>query len=159
MSPAVRQRVLFVCMGNICRSPLAEGIFLHKINHLGVADRFSVDSCGTGDWHVGERPDHRIREIASHHGIVLASRARQVRESDFEKFDLIICMDEENRGHLRRLGAPKEKLSLLLGYDTESPHQEVPDPYYGGPDGFELVYRLIESALDSMLEELLAEKQ
>jgi protein-tyrosine phosphatase len=157
MNGSNRLGVLFICMGNICRSPLAEGLFLHKINQLGVAKRFAVDSCGTGGWHVGERPDHRILDVASQHGISLPSRARQVHVDDFDHFEYLICMDQENQANVISMGAPLEKVRLLLEFDGASPEREVPDPYYGGPQGFDHVFLLIDAATDSMLECLLRE--
>ncbi len=148
-------RILFVCMGNICRSPLAEGIFLHKAGGRGVADRFEVDSAGTGGWHVGERPDSRAREIAARHDIILRGRARQVTAADFTRFDHLVCMDRYNREHLVRLGAPPQKLRLLLESDPGAAIQEVPDPYYDG--GFEAVFGLIASACDALIDELIGE--
>lgn len=156
MSTPARTSVLFVCMGNICRSPLAEGAFLHKLNERGVADRFTVDSAGTGHWHAGERPDRRVRQIAQRHGIVLPGRARQVTPEDFTRFDHLICMDETNREDLVCRGAPQEKLRLLLEVNPASEIREVPDPYYGGDDGFEIVFRLIDTACDALLDEMLA---
>ena len=146
-------------MGNICRSPLAEGAFLHKVNERGAADRFTVESAGTGNWHVGERPDPRGIEIAKLRGITLPSRARQVTIEDFKRFDHLICMDETNREDLEQLGAPPGKLRLLLEIDPHCRLHEVPDPYYGGRDGFETVYQLIDSACDALLDELLATAQ
>lgn len=144
-------------MGNICRSPLAEGVFLHKANTRGVAKQFSIDSAGTGGWHVGEPADYRMRQAAESHGVKLTSRARQIRPKDADHFDSIICMDRENRRHVLQLGIPREKVSLLLQYDPESPETEVPDPYYGGPDGFEHVYDLVDAACEKLLEKLLRE--
>jgi protein-tyrosine phosphatase len=149
-------RVLFICMGNICRSPLAEGLFRHKAGGRGAADRFLVDSAGTGAWHVGERPDGRVRELARRRGVDLDGRARQVTPDDLERFDHLICMDEENLRQLERLGAPGSKLRLLLESDPSSTVREVPDPYYGGRRGFEVVYDLIDSACEALLDELLA---
>ncbi len=148
-----------ICMGNICRSPLAHGLFLHKINERGVAHRFEIDSCGTGDWHAGELPDSRARAVARKRGVNLASRARQVHARDFTQFDYLICMDETNREHLLRLGAPPHKLSLLLEHDPAAPMLEVPDPYSGPIDAFELVYRLVDSACDALIEKLLRAEQ
>lgn len=155
MSHDGRIRILFVCMGNICRSPLAEGVFLHKANQRGVAGRFSVDSAGTGGWHVGDPADHRMRQAAESRGVKLTSRARQVRPDDADRFDLIICMDRENERNVLRMGIPREKVSLLLEYDVDSPEREVPDPYYGGPDGFEHVFELVDAACEKLLEKLL----
>jgi protein-tyrosine phosphatase len=155
-SDSQRVRVLFVCMGNICRSPLAEGLFLHKINQRGVAGRFSVESAGTGGWHAGELPDPRVRAVAQSRGVELCSRARQVTTGDFAAFDHIICMDEDNREHVLEMGAPPDKVRLLLECHAEAPMREVPDPYYGGADGFELVYKLVDEACEALVDELLA---
>jgi protein-tyrosine phosphatase len=146
-------------MGNICRSPLAEGVFLYKINQRGVADRFTVESAGTGGWHAGELPDPRVRAVAKRAGIELCSRARQVTKSDFMSFDHLICMDEDNREHLLNMGAPPQQVRLLLECDRSSPVREVPDPYYGGAGGFELVYKLVDKACDALIDELLADQR
>jgi protein-tyrosine phosphatase len=148
--------VLFICMGNICRSPLAEGLFRHKARGRGAANRFVIDSAGTGGWHVGERPDDRVREIADRHGVSVDGRARQVTPEDFHRFDHLICMDEGNRRHLVYSGAPDSKLRLLLECDPSAAVREVPDPYYGGQRGFDAVYGLIDSACEALLDELLA---
>ncbi|MCA9290272.1 MAG: low molecular weight phosphotyrosine protein phosphatase [Phycisphaerales bacterium] len=147
--------VLFVCMGNICRSPIAEGVFLHKCAARGVADRFTVDSAGTGGWHAGERPDPRSVEVARRHGIVLPGRARPVTHADYRTFDHLICMDHANRTALLRDGAPDDRIRLLLAFDPDPELDEVPDPYYGGDDGFDLVFRLVDRACDGLLESLL----
>jgi protein-tyrosine phosphatase len=149
-------RILFVCMGNICRSPLAEGVFRHQARDRGVGDRFVIDSAGTGDWHVGERPDGRMREVADRRGVAVDGLARQVVPDDFERFDHLVCMDESNRRQLVRFGAPNEKLRLLLDADPSSAVREVPDPYYGPRRGFETVYDLVERACTALLDELLA---
>ncbi len=149
-------RVLFICMGNICRSPLAEGVFVHKARQRGLSERFLVDSAGLGGWHAGEPPDPRARAVAAANQVTLSSRARQIQKPDFETFDHLICMDEENHDRLLTLGAPIEKLRLLLELDPRAPMREVPDPYYGGQDGFELVFRLIDSACDALLDQLTA---
>ena len=148
-------RVLFICMGNICRSPLAEGVFRHGAERRGVADRFFIDSAGTGGWHVGARPDRRAREIAAVHGLELSGRARQVCDDDFDGFDHLLCMDDANYRALIEMGAPPDRLRLLLEVDGSNPVREVPDPYYGGADGFGAVYDLIESACAVLLDDLL----
>ncbi len=142
-------------MGNICRSPLAEGVFKHLAKSRGVLDMFDVDSAGTGGWHAGERPDPRSIDVALRHGITLDSRARQIRREDFTRFDLLLCMDEDNREHLQEMNAPEEKLKLLLEFDPKAPVREVPDPYYGGIDGFMTVYNLVNSACQALLDSLL----
>lgn len=154
MSNNHRIGVLFVCMGNICRSPLAEGVFLHKVNALGVAEQFSIDSAGTGGWHVGEPADHRMREVAASRGVQLLSRARQVHREDGERFDYIICMDQDNRRNVLRIGLPSEKISLLLEHDPDSPEIEVPDPYYGGAEGFHHVFDLVDAACEKLIVKL-----
>lgn len=158
MSQSDRIRILFVCMGNICRSPLAEGVFLHKANERGVAERFAVDSAGTGGWHVGETADHRMSRAARSRGVKLVSRARQVRPEDADRFDHIICMDRENERNVLRLGVPREKVSLLLEHDPESSATEVPDPYYGGQEGFDHVFDLVDAACERLLEKLLGDE-
>jgi len=147
------QRVLFVCMGNICRSPLAEGVFLHKAKARGVSDLFEVDSAGTGGWHAGDLADARMRETASRHGVDLPSRARQVRDTDYAHYDSIICMDLENRRTLLAMGAPAGDVQLLLDFAPDLDEREVPDPYYGGDEGFEHVYQLVDVACDALLDE------
>ncbi|TVQ54841.1 MAG: low molecular weight phosphotyrosine protein phosphatase [Phycisphaerales bacterium] len=158
MSQSDRISVLFICMGNICRSPLAEGVFRQKANERGVIDRLSLDSAGTGGWHVGEPADPRMQQTAERHGIKLTSAARQVHRDDFERFDYLICMDRANLKNVKAIGAPEEKLSLLLDYLPDPPTREVPDPYYGGPDGFERVFELVDAACDALLDRLVAER-
>lgn len=139
--------VLFVCLGNICRSPLAEGLFLRHAARAGTLDVFRVDSAGTSNEHSGELPDPRTRTNASGHGLELKHRARQVKADDFHRFDWLLAMDQENYRNLERLqpaGAPA-RLHLLIGPElqTAPAHVEVPDPWYGGPEGFETVFQLL----------------
>lgn len=153
-SPA---RVLFVCLGNICRSPAAEGLFLDHVAKSGHGHRIAIDSAGTGGWHAGDLPDARMRQAAARRGIRLESRARQVRRDDFEKFDLIVAMDRDNLADLAALGRARPGqlflLSELLG--PEWP-EDVPDPYYGGPEGFEKVLDMVTAALPALLDRALA---
>jgi len=148
--------VLFVCMGNICRSPTAEGVFRHFVNEAGLADQIEVDSAGTHAYHVGEPPDHRASAAAARRGVSLAEiRARRVSEEDFERFDYIVAMDEDNQAQLLDQ-APDEhrsKVQLFLSYASVS-ETEVPDPYYGGAAGFERVLDLVEEASRGLLETL-----
>ncbi|MFO0875315.1 MAG: low molecular weight protein-tyrosine-phosphatase [Phycisphaerales bacterium] len=146
--------VLFVCMGNICRSPIAEGVFLHVLRQRGLEDRCHVDSAGTGDWHAGERPDHRAIETAERHGIHLPSVARAVTRDDFDRFDHLICMDRLNARELLARGAPPKKVRLLLDFDQTIGHDELPDPYYGDVAGFELVFTLCERACTAVADRL-----
>ena len=159
MTETEKITILFICMGNICRSPLAEGVFIHKVNQRGVADKFIIESAGTGSWHVGELPDPRSRQIAEKYGIKLPSRSRQVSKKDLKRFSNLICMDEANRENLLKIGIPEQRISLLLDADPNCPLREVPDPYYGGEDGFETIYRLIDSACDALLDDLLTKSK
>lgn len=144
-------RVLFVCLGNICRSPVAEAIFADKVTALGLDNEFTCDSAGTGAWHSGETPDPRSIAILAAHGHKWKSRARQVRAADFEEFDIVVAMDRSNLADLRAI-APNDRAELRLLL-TE-PKQDVPDPYYGGPDGFENGYQLIAGGIERLLDEL-----
>lgn len=149
-------RILFVCLGNICRSPTAEAVLRHKLHELGLGESVEVDSAGTGDWHVGKPPDSRTRQAAQLRGYDLSAlRGRQVCAGDFSRFDLILAMDNSNLEHLRRLrpGNTAAELDLFLRrYDLAL--DEVPDPYYGGEEGFEQVLDLLEQACDGLLGEL-----
>jgi protein-tyrosine phosphatase len=142
-------KVLFVCMGNICRSPTAEGVFRHLIKELGTDDRFMVDSAGTHAYHVGEQPDHRAQQTARSRGIDLSFiRARKFSQSDFEEFDHILAMDSDNFGILYSACPDdlKHKVQLFLDYAPHQAERNVPDPYYGGQNGFEHVFDLVEEA-------------
>ncbi|WP_300651255.1 low molecular weight protein-tyrosine-phosphatase [Pseudomonas sp.] len=149
-------RILFVCLGNICRSPTAEAVLRHKLRELGLEAAVEVDSAGTGDWHVGKPPDSRTRQAAQLRGYDLSAlRGRQVSVTDFSRFDLILAMDNSNLEHLQRLlpaGSTAELDLFLRRYDLAL--DEVPDPYYGGDEGFELVLDLLEQACDGLLREL-----
>ncbi len=149
-------RLLFVCLGNICRSPMAEGIFLHLARQRGLSDRFSVDSAGTGAWHVGKRPDVRALHTAERFGIELPSIARQVSPTDFEAFDLILAMDRSNRSDLERLGATNARLMRSFDATLRGDH-DVPDPYYGDGDGFVKVYEMLTRACDGLLDHLITQ--
>ncbi|AVO51488.1 low molecular weight protein-tyrosine-phosphatase [Ectopseudomonas mendocina] len=149
-------KVLFVCLGNICRSPTAEGVFRHKLRAAGLEERVQVDSAGTGDWHVGKAPDSRTRQAALRRGYDLsAQRARQVETADFQRFDLILAMDQSNLRNLQALRPANARADLDLYLRRyELALDEVPDPYYGGEDGFEQVLDLIEQASDALLVEI-----
>lgn len=142
-------RVLFVCMGNICRSPTAEGVFKHLIAEAGLARCIVTDSAGTHDYHIGEAPDSRAQRAAARRGYDLAAlRGRQVGPADFEEFDYLLAMDEVNLRALRQLCPPRHagKLKLFMEFAGDSSVREVPDPYYGGAQGFEHVLDLVEEA-------------
>jgi protein-tyrosine phosphatase len=149
-------RVLFVCLGNICRSPTAEGVLRHKLREAGLAEQIEVASAGTGDWHVGKAPDKRSQAAAKLRGYDLsAQRAQQVTRADFAAYDLILAMDNSNLRHLKALqpATGKAELDLFLRrYQSEL--DEVPDPYYDGDQGFEQVLDLIERASDLLVIEL-----
>lgn len=144
--------VLFVCLGNICRSPLAEGIFRNLVEEAGLAGRFLIDSAGTGAWHAGNPPDPRSIDIAAGNGIdISAQRARQVRGEDFGRFGTIVAMDRDN---LRTLSSRSPGGSARLRLLLDMPARDVPDPYYGGADGFEQVFRLVEAGCTDLLTSL-----
>ena len=155
----MKKRILFVCLGNICRSPAAEAILLHKLEKLQLLDQFDVDSAGTGNWHVGKLADSRMRDAASNRGIKIKSRARQISFYDFNKFDLILTMDNDNLTHVKSLTKEldskfKAKVKPLLSYSMQTDHVEVPDPYYGGEKGFDQVLDLLEVAIDGLIKDI-----
>ena len=145
-------RLLFVCLGNICRSPTAEGVMRHLVREEGLEDRIEIDSAGTGGWHAGAPPDSRATQAAARRGIALEGAARKFSVADFYRFDLILAMDAENLRDLRALAPDEEaasKVRLLRG-----PGLDVPDPYYGEGDGFELVLDQVEEACRALLDEV-----
>ena len=149
-------KVLFVCLGNICRSPTAEGVFRRYVEQAGLSDIISIDSAGTSDWHIGKTPDPRTQAAAAKRGYDVSTlRGRQATAEDFSEFDLILAMDKSNLADLQSLrpaGAGVEVDLFLRRYDLAV--TEVPDPYYGGEDGFEQVLDLIEQASDALLVEI-----
>ena len=142
-------RVLFVCLGNICRSPTAEGVFRHLVEQAGLDDEFEIDSAGTGAWHEGERPDRRATAAAAERGVTLSGRARQVTLDDFDHYDLIVAMDSENLRNLRQLAPEGTEHKLRLLDDAD-----VPDPYYGLGDHFSEVFDQVHAASLRLLDEL-----
>jgi protein-tyrosine phosphatase len=149
--------VLFVCMGNICRSPTAEAVFRATAERAGIAAQLFIDSAGTGDWHVGQPPDRRAQAAASRRGYDLASlRGRQVAVEDFDRFGWIFAMDADNLQVLEALRPSDYRghVGLFLDLVPHAPVREVPDPYYGGPDGFEHVLDLIEDASAALIARL-----
>ena len=152
-------KLLFVCLGNICRSPAAEGVFLHLLQERGLADHFVVDSAGTGGWHVGNPPDKRMQAAANRRGIQLPSRARQISLDDLHDFDLVLTMDADNLMAVQRLAQEagsrsKARIQPILSYARRFNETEVPDPYYGGDAGFEHVLDLLEDACSNLLDQL-----
>lgn len=147
-------RVVFVCMGNICRSPQAEGIFRHLVAREGLDHRFDIDSAGTGAWHVGELADPRTRAASRRHGIELTSMARQFVVDDFQRFDHIVAMDRRNLAHLQQMApteADRARVRLLRTYDLLADDLDVPDPYYGEGDGFEKVFQICWKGCEGLL--------
>ena len=157
------KRVLFVCLGNICRSPAAEGIMRHQVELRGAESLVEVDSAGIGHWHVGELPDPRMRRHGARHGYEFTSRARQFSASDFDHFNLIVGMDEGNVLDLKSMArSPHDlrKIVCMADYLRHHPmHKSVPDPYYGGDQGFELVIDLLEDACEGLLDAIMERKK
>jgi len=153
-------RVLFVCLGNICRSPLAEGVFRRLVTERGLADKIEIDSAGTGGWHVGEPPDRRMRATAEGRGVSLHGiSARRVEAGDLREFDYVFAMDRQNYRDLMSFSGahPTAKVSLFRSFDPEPDSQDVPDPYYGGADGFEHVFDIVHRTCEAILDHIAKE--
>lgn len=151
------QRILFVCTGNICRSPSAEGVFRHLVAEAGLADRIDTDSVGLGGWHVGDAPDARSVAAAARRGIDISDlRARQLTLDDFDRFDLLLAMDEGHRRDMLRRATETQsgKVRMFMEAAAGDPAPAVPDPYYGGPDGFETALDMIEDGARAWLREI-----
>ena len=153
-----KTRILFVCMGNIIRSPLAEHMFNHLAAQAGVQDKYHVDSAGTSAYHIGEQPDSRMRRVAAQNGLDYSGSARQVKVEDFQRFDWIIPQDRENLRDLQwlaRTPEEKSKLVTMRTFDPQgSPEDGVPDPYYGGIDGFQTTFEIVKRSCQGLLEAL-----
>lgn len=151
-------KVMFVCMGNICRSPLAEGVFRHQAREAGVLDQFEIASSGTGGWHVGQRPDRRMNAVAEKNGVSMEGQyAQQFGFSDLDYYDVILAMDKDNLRNIQQLdaaGKHADKIGLFRSHDPEPGTMEVPDPYYGGPEGFDRVFEMVERTSKALLDEL-----
>jgi len=156
MGPAKTIEICFVCLGNICRSPLAEGVFQHLVNAENLQEKILIHSAGTGNWHVGSRPDARMRATAKKRGIALNSIAEQFQPGDFRRFDLVIAMDKSNLSTLQYMCSPEVangKLKLFRSFDPQANgHEDVPDPYYGGSSGFENVFDIVHRTCPQILE-------
>ncbi|KYG71786.1 protein tyrosine phosphatase [Roseivirga ehrenbergii] len=154
-------KVLFVCLGNICRSPLAEGVFKKKVEEKGLADRFVIDSCGTSNYHIGEQPDRRTIKNALVNGVRLNHQGRQFAVQDFNDYDYIVAMDASNRRdieYLRPVDCIK-KVWLMRNFDNSGLNKDVPDPYYGGENGFQEVFDIIDESADGLLTFLIEENR
>jgi len=151
-------RLLFVCLGNICRSPTAEGVMRSLVLQAGLEKQIEIDSAGTGSWHIGHDPDERASAAALAHGVSLQGPARQVSGEDFERFDLLIGMDRENVADLRAMAPDedaRERVRLLREFDPAGAGDlDVPDPYYGGDSGFDDVFELVRAACAGLLDEI-----
>lgn len=148
-------KVLFVCLGNICRSPLAEAIFNHKVQTMGLGKQFKSDSAGTSDFHIGELPDERSIHCAQKNGLNMSHRGRQVNRTDFRDFDYILAMDENNLRNLNNLKVrynfPEKQIHLIRDFVEGWEGLPVPDPYYGDEQGFEEIYRILDQCVDHFL--------
>jgi protein-tyrosine phosphatase len=148
------KRILFVCLGNICRSPLAEAIFNHKIKELGLDHQFESDSCGTSNYHIGDQPDRRTIQNATKNGVAIQHAARQLTENDLEVFDLVIAMDKSNYQHVHLLSNASRyahKIKLMREFDTAG-SGDVPDPYYGGEKEFQHVFEILDRSLEQLIQ-------
>jgi protein-tyrosine phosphatase len=159
MNESLKYSILFVCLGNICRSPAAQAVIQRLVDERGLTDWFYIDSAGIGAWHIGDLPDKRMRVHARARGYELTHRARQVRAADFDDFDLIVGMDATNVEDLRYKAATieqQDKVVMMGDYIRQFPHYDhVPDPYYEGSEGFELVLDLLEDACDNLLDRII----
>ena len=164
-NPSARTRVLFVCLGNICRSPLAKAIFTDHARARGVLERFRIDSCGTGNWHAGNLADARSIAVSIRRGASLSSTSHRARQFDSmrdpETFDLFLAMDQSNKANMIDMGAPASQVILIRSFDPSLAHHananedhqlEVPDPYQGGPEGFDQMHDMLLAACDGLLD-------
>ncbi len=153
--PPSMKKVLFVCLGNICRSPLAEAIFKHKVRERDLEHKFYAESCGTANYHIGDPPDHRTIRNAARNGVVIEHIGRQLGTDDFEKFDEIFVMDSSNMNNaLRIAGKHKAKLKMMRSFDPQGRDEDVPDPYYGEEKDFQNVFEILDRTMDAYLNEL-----
>ncbi|MFH5832629.1 low molecular weight protein-tyrosine-phosphatase [Halalkalibaculum sp. DA3122] len=150
-------KIIFVCLGNICRSPTAEGVFQHLVNERNLEVYFEIDSAGTSAYHVGESPNSNSRQVAGRYGVQLQSRARKFEYGDLEYYDLILAMDHDNLKNIQSLDRKdrfSDKITLLRSFDPQPGDGAVPDPYYGGMRGFENVFQVVKRSCESLLDEL-----
>lgn len=152
------KRILFVCLGNICRSPLAEGIFRQKIENKGLLDRFETDSCGTANYHIGNQPDPRTVKNARRNGVQLDHCCRQFVVEDFDRFDVILAMDKSNLKNIQRMAGAQTHtaVKLMRSYDPLGRDEDVPDPYYGDENDFQNVFTILDRTIESFIQQQLA---
>ncbi|WP_171032896.1 low molecular weight protein-tyrosine-phosphatase [Fodinibius saliphilus] len=149
-------KICFVCLGNICRSPTAEGVFQHLITERGLGNYFEVDSAGTSAYHIGESANSKSQQTANKHGIKLYSKARQFKTFDLDYFDLVLAMDNENLKNVEHMANGNEHATIgrMRDFDPHPGDGEVPDPYYGGPEGFENVFQIVKRSCETLLDKL-----
>ncbi len=150
-------KIVFVCLGNICRSPTAEGVLQHLVNERGLQSYFEIDSAGTSAYHVGETANSNSQQVARKHGVELHSRSRKFEYSDLEYYDLILTMDHDNLNNVKSLDRKnrfEQKVALMRSFDPQPDDGAVPDPYYGGMQGFENVFQVVKRSCESLLDEL-----
>jgi protein-tyrosine phosphatase len=154
---SAKLKVLFVCLGNICRSPLGEGVFRHLVKAAGLTDRFEIDSAGTSSYHIGDPPDARTTSVARARGVELTGAARQIRTEDLHEFDYVLVMDDQNLRNVRKLVGKDStaEVRLLREFDPQARgNLDVPDPYYGGPRGFEDVHDIVHRSCEALLDHI-----
>ncbi|TYP93373.1 protein tyrosine phosphatase [Fodinibius salinus] len=149
-------KICFVCLGNICRSPTAEGIFQHLIDEAGLSEFFEIDSAGTSAYHIGESANSKSQRTANKYGITLHSKARQFNASDLENFDLVLAMDNENFNNVCQMADEhhQSKIRRMRDFDPDPGNREVPDPYHGGAEGFENVFQIVKRSCQQLIDEL-----
>ena len=147
------KRILLVCMGNICRSPMAECLLRQRAQDVGLED-LEIDSAGIGGWHAGDDPDPRMQRTAARRGVTVVGQARQINKDDLDRFDLILCSDADILSSVRNLGSARAEVGLMLDHHPREAGRDVPDPYYGGEEGFELVFNLLDEAMQALVQRL-----
>ncbi len=153
----IQKKIVFVCLGNICRSPLAEAIFKDKVKAKKIAHYFEVDSCGTSNYQIGDQPDSRTQANAAKHGIAMNHIARQLKKQDLDYFDLIVAMDRKNHQHIMSLAESEvhhNKIILMRDFDAHAKGTDVPDPYYGGEKNFQEVFEILDRSIDYFINDV-----